>query len=53
MRFISRFYNSRVQAVSGKNEQTAQTAWRGAPISAGPMQLHRPKAGPANRCNIF
>jgi len=32
MRFISRFYNSRVQAVSGKNEQTAQTAWRGAPM---------------------
>ena len=30
MRFIIRFYNSRVRAVSGKNEQPAQTAWRGA-----------------------
>jgi len=25
-----------VQGVSGKNEQPAQTAWRGAPIGAGP-----------------
>jgi len=29
MRFISRFYNSGAQGVSGKNEQPAQTAWCG------------------------
>jgi len=28
--------NSRAQAVCGKNEQFAQTPWRGAPRSAGP-----------------
>jgi len=36
MRFISRFYNSRVQGVSGENEQPAQTAWRGSPWGPGP-----------------
>ena len=36
IRFISRVYNSRVQGVSGKTEQSAQTPWRGAPIGAGP-----------------
>jgi len=33
MIFVSRFYNSRVQGVSGKNKQPAQTAWRGAQCS--------------------
>ena len=35
--------NSRVQGVSGKNERSSQTPWR------GPMQLHRLKAGPVER----
>jgi len=41
--------NSRAQGVSGKNEQSTQTPWRGAPEARGPMQLHRLhrlKAGP-------
>jgi len=42
MRFISRFYWSRAQGVSGKNEQTTRTPWRtGLPEARGPMQLHR------------
>jgi len=28
--------NSQVQGVSGKNEQSTQTPWRGAPRGAGP-----------------
>jgi len=41
--------NSRAESVSGKNEQSVQTPWRGAPEVMGPMQLHRLhrlKAGP-------
>jgi len=38
--------NSQAQGVSGKNEQSAQTPWQGAPEARGPMQLHRLKAGP-------
>jgi len=41
--------NSKAQGVSGKNEQSTQTPWRGAPEAWGPMQLHwlhRIKAGP-------
>jgi len=37
--------NSQAQGVSGKNEQSSQTPWRGAPEARGPMQLHRLKAG--------
>jgi len=40
---------SQAQGVSGKNEQSSQTPWRGAPEARGPMQLHRLhrlKAGP-------
>jgi len=33
--------NSQVQGVSGKNEQSTQTPWRGAPEARGSMQLHR------------
>jgi len=33
MRSIRRFHNSRAQGVSGKNEQLAQTEWRGAQCS--------------------
>jgi len=33
--------NSQAQGVSGKNEQSTQTPWRGAPEALGPMQLHR------------
>jgi len=40
--------NFQAQGASGKNEQSAQTPWRGAPEARGPMQLHRLKAGPAN-----
>jgi len=43
--------NSQAQRVSGKNEQSTQTPWRGAPQARGPMQLrrlHRLKAGPAH-----
>ena len=36
MRFISCLYNSGAQEVSSKNEKSAQTAWRGVPINAGP-----------------
>jgi len=42
--------NSQAQGLSGKNEQSTQTPWRGAPEARGPMQLHRLhrlKAGPA------
>jgi len=39
--------NSQAQGVSGKNEQSTQTPWRGAPEVRGPMQLHRLKAGRA------
>jgi len=42
--------SSQAQGVSGKNEQSTQTPWRGAPEARGPMQLHRLhrlKAGPA------
>jgi len=41
--------NSQAQGVSGKNEQSTQTPWRGAPEARGPMQphrLHRLKADP-------
>jgi len=41
--------NSQAQGVSGKNEQSTHTPWRGAPEARGPMQLHRLhrlKAGP-------
>jgi len=44
--------NSQAQGVSGKNEQSTQTPWRGAPDAQGQMQLyrlHRPKAGPDRR----
>jgi len=33
--------NSQAQGVSGKNEHSTQTPWRGAPEAKGPMQLHR------------
>ena len=33
--------SSQAQGVSGKNEQSIQTPWRGAPEERGPMQLHR------------
>jgi len=33
--------NYQVQGVSGKNEQSTQTPWHGAPEARGPMQLHR------------
>ena len=33
--------NSQAQGVSGKNERSIQTPWRGAPEERGPMQLHR------------
>jgi len=39
--------NSQAQGVSGKNEQSTQTPWCGAPETQGPMRLHRLKAGPA------
>ena len=43
--------NSQAQGVSGKNEQSTQTPWRGAPEALeNPVQLrrlHRLKAGPA------
>jgi len=32
---------SQPQGVSGKNEQSIQTPWRGAPEARSPMQLHR------------
>ena len=41
--------DSQAQGVSGKNEQSTQTPWRGTPEERGPMQLHRLhrlKAGP-------
>jgi len=41
--------NSQAQGVSGKNEQSSQTPWRGVPEARDPMQLHRLhrlKAGP-------
>jgi len=41
--------NSQAQGVSGKNEQSTQTPWHGAPEARGTMQLHRLhrlKAGP-------
>jgi len=38
--------NRQAQGVSGKNEESTQTPWRGAPEARGPMQLHRCKAGP-------
>ena len=41
--------NSQVQGVSGKNVQSTQTPWRGAPEARGPMQLrqlHQLKASP-------
>ena len=49
--------NSQAQGVSGKNEQSTQTPWRGAPEARGPMQLHWLhwlKAGPVNSlfCNF-
>jgi len=47
--------NSQAQGVSGKNEQSTQTPWRGAPEVRGPMQLHRLhrlKAGPAQHFHI-
>jgi len=47
---MSFLLNSQAQGVSGKNEQSTQTSWRGAPEGRGPMQLHRLhrlKAGPA------
>jgi len=40
--------NSQAQVVSGKNEQSTQTPWRGAAEARGPMQLHRLKAGPGD-----
>ena len=47
MEFICRFVlNSQAQGASGKNEQSTQTPWPGAPEARGPMQLHRFKAGP-------
>jgi len=45
--------SSQAQGVTGKNEQSTQTPWRGALEARGPMQLHRLhrlKAGPG--CNI-
>ena len=38
--------NRQAQGVSGKNEESTQTPWRGAPEARGPIQLHRCKAGP-------
>jgi len=46
--------NSQAPGVSGKNEQSTQTPWRGAPEARGPKQLHplhRLKAGPAGNAN--
>jgi len=48
--------NSQAQGVSGNNEQSTLTPWRGAPEARGPMQLHRLhrlKAGPAYAQNIL
>jgi len=39
--YMAFLLNSQVQGVSGKNEQSTQTPWRGAPEARGPMQLHR------------
>jgi len=33
--------NSQAQGKSGKNEQSSQTQWRGAPEARGLTQLHR------------
>jgi len=33
--------NSQAQGGSGKNQQSTQTPWRGAPEARDPMQLHR------------
>jgi len=41
--------NSQAQGVSGKNQQSSQPPWGGAPEARGPMQLHRLKAGPASQ----
>jgi len=41
--------NPQAQGASGKNEQSTQTPWGGAPEARDPMQLHRLhrlKAGP-------
>jgi len=40
MTFIGRFYISRAQRVSGKNEQPTHLPWRGLPEARGPMQLY-------------
>ena len=56
MKCIWRLLNSQAQGVSGKNEQSTQTPWRGAPEARGPMQLHRLhrlKAGPDRRTQIL
>jgi len=38
--------NFQAHGVSGKNKQSTQTPWRGAPEVQDPMQLHRLKADP-------
>jgi len=52
LKFLWRFLlNAQAQGVSGKNEQSTQTSWRGAPEARGAMQLHRLhrlKAGPGD-----
>jgi len=43
--YMAFLLNYQAQGVSGKNEKSTQTPWRGAPEARGPMQLHRLKAG--------
>jgi len=48
--------NSQTQGVSGKNEQSTQTPWCGAPEARGPMQLHRLHrlmAGPGGKVGLY
>ena len=44
--YMAFLLNFQAQGVFGKNEQSTQTPWPGAPEAQGPMQLHRFKAGP-------
>ena len=46
---MSFLLNYQAQGVSGKNEQPAQTAWRGAPRGAGPPEVRGPQRRGAPR----
>jgi len=45
--------NSQAQGVSGKNEQSTQTPWRGTPRGAGPPEARDPRgAGPKAAASV-